>query len=73
MPIRAKMLSRDQLEALVTLAQTQFWLRLDDDTDKPIWDPDTEWSWDRMEAIAGAFADAGLKPSDIIEVEVADA
>jgi hypothetical protein len=68
MPTRAKMLSRDQLEALVTLAQTQFWLRLDDN-DEPIWDPDTEWSWERMEAIAGAFADAGLKPADIHVIE----
>jgi hypothetical protein len=55
----AKDLSREQLERIADVAQRALWL--EDET----WNPDTEWSWDRVESIAGALIDADMKPAPI--------
>jgi hypothetical protein len=63
-PIRsAKQLTRGQLERIVDEAQRALWLQeCDDAGGNLVWHPDTEWSWERVEQIAGAMIDAGLRP-----------
>jgi len=55
----ARDLTRSQLEKIVDTAQRALW-----EGDADIFDPDTEWSWERVEQIAGALTDAGLRPDD---------
>lgn len=61
----AKDLTREQLEQIVTAAQELFWSH-DDENDNRVWDPDTEWSWDRVEQIAGVMIELGLQPERLV-------
>jgi hypothetical protein len=62
-----KDLSRDELEAIVETAQRAFWLNGLDD-----WDTDTQWSWERVEDIAGVMVYFGLRPTTVVESDDAN-
>jgi hypothetical protein len=52
-------LTREQLEKIVDTVQRSLW-----EGDADIFDPDTEWNWERVEQIADALTDAGLRPDE---------
>ncbi len=56
-------LSREELERIVTAAQQALWLE-STDGDRQGWDPDTQWSWERIEQIAEVMIDLGLRPAE---------
>lgn len=58
----AKDLSREELERIVTRAQEMFWST--GEAGALTWDSDTEWSWERVEDIAGVMIELGLRPEE---------
>lgn len=60
----ARELTREQLEKIVDTAQRALW-----ELHPGAFYYDTEWSWDRVEQIAGALTDAGLRPDEEPETE----
>lgn len=58
--LKARDLSRVELERIVDTAQTMLWATEIDGVD--FWDADTQWTWERVEEIAAAMIRAGLRP-----------
>jgi hypothetical protein len=68
---RASDLTREQLERIVDTAQRALWQESVSEADftsapgdPEVWNCDTEWSWERVEEIAGALTAADLRPPE---------